>query len=152
MLAFLVTCAAVVALTLFAVNTKYDATRWHTLLFVGMIVFLVLLFVGLFWINKIWYLVISGVSGVSDVGSSRARCGPVLAATSGSAALAVVPAQHQCCSAALAAVPARLMARGSAAAAAAAPAHYSHRFRLHLCRCSLPPCCSRPTSSTTFKW
>lgn len=61
MLAFLVTCAAVAALTLFAVNTKVDVTRWHSILFVAMIIFLVLLFVGLFWINKILYLVIAGV-------------------------------------------------------------------------------------------
>lgn len=62
LLAFLVTCAAVAALTLFAVNTKVDATKWGSLLFVAVIVFLVLLFVGLFWISKILYLFIAGVS------------------------------------------------------------------------------------------
>lgn len=60
MLAFLVTCVAVGALSLFAVNTKVDVTRWGSLLLVALVAFIVLLLVGLFWISKVLYLVIAG--------------------------------------------------------------------------------------------
>lgn len=60
MLAFLVTAVAVVCLSLFAINTKIDVTRWGTLLLVAMVAFVVLLIVGIFWINKVVYLVIAG--------------------------------------------------------------------------------------------
>ncbi|KAF8062055.1 hypothetical protein HT031_004315 [Scenedesmus sp. PABB004] len=60
MLAFLVTSVAVVSLSLFAINTKLDVTRWTSLLLVGMVAFIVLLLVGIFWINKVLYLVIAG--------------------------------------------------------------------------------------------
>eukprot|EP00879_Flechtneria_rotunda_P018242 GHRR01019137.1.p1 GENE.GHRR01019137.1~~GHRR01019137.1.p1 ORF type:complete len:107 (+),score=20.01 GHRR01019137.1:521-841(+) len=62
MLAFLVTTVAVVCLSLFAINTKIDATRWGTLLLVAFVAFVVLLLVGLFWINRILYLVIAGIA------------------------------------------------------------------------------------------
>lgn len=53
MLAFLVTSVAVVCISLFAINTKIDVTRWGTLLLVALVAFIVLLIVGLFWINKV---------------------------------------------------------------------------------------------------
>eukprot|EP00877_Chromochloris_zofingiensis_P005514 jgi/Chrzof1/14964/Cz09g22130.t1 len=62
LLAFLVTGVAVTALSLFAVNTKYDVTRWGSILLVATIAFIVLLLVGIFWINRIVYLVIAGVA------------------------------------------------------------------------------------------
>jgi FtsH-binding integral membrane protein len=64
MLAFLVTGAAVVALSLFAVNTKIDATRWGNMLWIALIIVLVLMLVGFFWISKWLYLVIAGVAAL----------------------------------------------------------------------------------------
>jgi len=52
MLAFGVTCAAVVGLTIFACNTKFDATRYTSLLGVVMIVVLVLSLIGIFLRSK----------------------------------------------------------------------------------------------------
>ena len=60
LLAFVVTGAAVFALTIFAINTKIDVTRWGSMLFVLLIVLIVLILVGIFWVNRIWYLVIAG--------------------------------------------------------------------------------------------
>lgn len=64
MLAFLTTCIAVGALTLFAMTTKIDVTKWSTFLLIGMILFIFLLLVGIFWINRIFYLVIAGVGAL----------------------------------------------------------------------------------------
>lgn len=64
MLAFLVTGAAVVALTLFAANTKIDATRWGNMLWVALVIVLVLMLVGFFWISYWLYLVIAGVAAL----------------------------------------------------------------------------------------
>jgi len=76
-IAFAVTSAAVVAITIFAINTKIDVTRWGTLLLVALVAFIVLLIIGMFWVNKVLYLVLSGiacllfsaylVSGVADL-------------------------------------------------------------------------------------
>ncbi|WIA38242.1 hypothetical protein OEZ86_001585 [Tetradesmus obliquus] len=60
LLAFLVTAVAVGCITIFAINTKIDVTRWGTLLLVGLVAFVVLLLVGMFWVNRIMYLVIAG--------------------------------------------------------------------------------------------
>jgi FtsH-binding integral membrane protein len=64
MLAFLVTGAAVLALTLFAINTKIDVTRWGSLLFVALIVLIVLSIIGIFWRTRILYLAISGIAAL----------------------------------------------------------------------------------------
>jgi FtsH-binding integral membrane protein len=55
-----VTAVAVTCITIFAINTKIDVTRWGTLLLVGFVAFIVLLLVGMFWVNRIMYLVIAG--------------------------------------------------------------------------------------------
>lgn len=60
LLAFLVTAVAVFCITIFAINTKIDVTRWGTLLLVALVAFVVLLLVGMFWVNRILYLVIAG--------------------------------------------------------------------------------------------
>lgn len=49
MLAFVVTFAAVAALTIFAINTKIDATKWGSVLFAGLIIVIVLSIIGIFW-------------------------------------------------------------------------------------------------------
>lgn len=69
LLAFLVTCAAVAGLTIFAMNTKVDATKWGSMLGVLTIVLLVLVLAGLFFPfrqgqNKILYLAISGLAAL----------------------------------------------------------------------------------------
>ncbi|KIZ07493.1 hypothetical protein MNEG_0461 [Monoraphidium neglectum] len=69
LLAFLVTCAAVAGLTIFAINTKIDATKWGSMLGVLTIVLLVLVLAGLFFpfrsgSNKILYLAISGLAAL----------------------------------------------------------------------------------------
>jgi FtsH-binding integral membrane protein len=61
-IAFAVTSAVVVAITIFAINTKIDVTRWGTMLLVALVAFIVLLIIGMFWTNKILYLVISGIA------------------------------------------------------------------------------------------
>jgi FtsH-binding integral membrane protein len=60
LLAFLVTAVAVACITIFAINTKIDVTKWGTLLLVALVAFVVLLLVGMFWVNRILYLVIAG--------------------------------------------------------------------------------------------
>lgn len=64
MLAFLITAVAVGGITIFAVNTKIDATKWGSMLMVAGFAFIALIFVGIFWINNIVYLVIAGVSAL----------------------------------------------------------------------------------------
>ncbi|KAI8471385.1 MAG: glutamate [NMDA] receptor-associated protein 1-like protein [Monoraphidium minutum] len=69
LLAFMVTCAAVAGLTIFAVNTKIDATKWGSLLGVFMIILLVLILASFFFpfrngANKILYLAISGLAAL----------------------------------------------------------------------------------------
>lgn len=61
-IAFAVTSAAVIAITIFAINTKIDVTKWGTLLLVALVAFIVLLIIGMFWVNKILWLVLSGVA------------------------------------------------------------------------------------------
>jgi len=61
-IAFAVTSAAVVGITIFAINTKIDVTKWGTMLLVAMIAFIVLLIIGMFWVNKVLYLVLSGIA------------------------------------------------------------------------------------------
>lgn len=61
-IAFAVTSAAVVAITIFAINTKIDVTRWGTLLLVALVAFIGLLIIGMFWVNKVLYLVLSGIA------------------------------------------------------------------------------------------
>jgi FtsH-binding integral membrane protein len=51
-------------ITIFAINTKIDATKWGSMLMVAGFAFIALIFVGIFWINKIVYLVIAGVSAL----------------------------------------------------------------------------------------
>jgi FtsH-binding integral membrane protein len=63
-IAFLVTAAAVVGLTLFAMQTKYDVTKWGSILFVMLIVLIVLMLIGIFWRSPIYQLVISGVAAL----------------------------------------------------------------------------------------
>lgn len=63
-IAFLVTAAAVVGLTLFAMQTKYDITHWGSILFVLLIVLIVLSIVGIFLRSAIYVLVISGVAAL----------------------------------------------------------------------------------------
>ncbi|GBF92842.1 hypothetical protein Rsub_05461 [Raphidocelis subcapitata] len=64
MLAFIVTSAAVAALTIFAMNTKIDATKWGVLLFPLSIVLMVLVVIGIFWRQRILYLAISGIAAM----------------------------------------------------------------------------------------
>lgn len=61
-IAFAVTSAAVIAITIFAINTKFDVTKYGTLLLVALVAFIVLLIMGLFWVNKVLWLVLSGVA------------------------------------------------------------------------------------------
>ena len=61
-IAFAVTSAAVVAITIFAINTKIDVTRWGTLLLVALVAFIVLLIIGMFWVNKWLWLLLSGIA------------------------------------------------------------------------------------------
>jgi FtsH-binding integral membrane protein len=63
-IAFLVTAAAVIALTLFACQTKYDITHWAGPLFVVLIVLIVLSLIGIFVRSPIYQLVISGIAAV----------------------------------------------------------------------------------------
>jgi FtsH-binding integral membrane protein len=44
------------------INTKIDVTKWGTLLLVALVAFIVLLIIGMFWVNKILWLVLSGVA------------------------------------------------------------------------------------------
>lgn len=64
MLAFLVTCAAVAALTIFAMNTKIDVTKWGSMLMVVLVVLLVLVLLGIFWKSKTLYLAIAGIAAI----------------------------------------------------------------------------------------
>lgn len=61
-IAFAVTAAAVVGITIFAINTKIDVTKWGTMLLVALIAFIVLLIIGMFWRTKLLYLIISGIA------------------------------------------------------------------------------------------
>lgn len=61
-IAFAVTSASVFAITIFAINTKIDVTRWGTMLLVALVALVVLMIMGLFWTNRILYLVISGIA------------------------------------------------------------------------------------------
>jgi protein lifeguard len=63
-IAFLVTAAAVIGLTLFACQTKYDITHWGGMLFVTLIVLIVLSLIGIFVRSPIYQLVISGIAAV----------------------------------------------------------------------------------------
>lgn len=49
--------------TLFA-QTKVDVTSWGSMLFVPGMVLLALVFIGVFWINKITFLVIAGAAAL----------------------------------------------------------------------------------------
>lgn len=60
LLAFIVTATTVTAVTIFAMQTKWDVTSKGGILFILMIVLLVLTLVGIFWVNKIYHLVIAG--------------------------------------------------------------------------------------------
>jgi FtsH-binding integral membrane protein len=62
LLAFAVTAAAVLAISIFAINTKIDVTRWGTLLLVALVAFIVLLLFGIFLRSKIFHLVIAGIA------------------------------------------------------------------------------------------
>eukprot|EP00775_Hariotina_reticulata_P004929 gene4929-5171_t len=62
LLAFGVTAAAVLAISIFAINTKIDVTRWGTLLLVALVAFIVLLFFGIFLRSKILHLIIAGIA------------------------------------------------------------------------------------------
>ncbi len=42
------------------VQTKIDITSWGTLLLVPTAILILLVFIGIFWVNRIWYLVIAG--------------------------------------------------------------------------------------------
>lgn len=64
LLAFIVTATAVTAVTIFAMQTKWDVTSKGGILFVLMIVLLVLTFVGIFWVNRIFHLVIAGIGAM----------------------------------------------------------------------------------------
>jgi FtsH-binding integral membrane protein len=61
-IAFAVTSAAVIAITIFAINTKIDVTKYGTLLLVELVAFIVLLILGLFWVSKVLWLVLSGIA------------------------------------------------------------------------------------------
>jgi FtsH-binding integral membrane protein len=61
-IAFAVTSAAVIAITIFAINTKIDVTKYGTLLLVALVAFIVLLIMGMFWVNKVLWLVLSGIA------------------------------------------------------------------------------------------
>jgi protein lifeguard len=63
-IAFCVTAAAVVGLTLFAMQTKYDITHWGSVLFVLLIVLIVLSLIGIFVRSPIYVLVISGIAAL----------------------------------------------------------------------------------------
>lgn len=63
-IAFLVTAAAVIGLTIFAMQSKYDITHWGSVLFVLLIVLIVLSLVGIFVRSPIFVLVISGLAAL----------------------------------------------------------------------------------------
>lgn len=75
-IAFAVTAAVVVAITIFAINTKIDVTRWGTMLLVALVAFIVLLIIGMFWVNKILYLVLSGIACLLFSAYLVSGCGP----------------------------------------------------------------------------
>lgn len=60
--AFVCAAAAVIAITIFAINTKIDVTRWGTMLLVAFIAFIVLLIIGMIWRTRILYLIIAGIA------------------------------------------------------------------------------------------
>jgi FtsH-binding integral membrane protein len=63
-IAFLVTAAAVIGLTLFAMQTKYDITHWGSILLVLLVVLIVLSLIGIFVRSPIYVLVISGFAAL----------------------------------------------------------------------------------------
>lgn len=55
-------CLCTVLWRLCRINTKIDVTKWGTLLLVALVAFIVLLIIGMFWVNKVLWLVLAGIA------------------------------------------------------------------------------------------